>query len=82
MFHVQERQLSLSSLFKKKLVHNAVRRFSCYYHVWEKTKVTKFFKTDKMFCNESSFMTKIYKYTMYFTLLSKAPRKDDFLDDK
>ena len=29
MFHMQERQLLLSSLFKKP-VHNAVRRFSCY----------------------------------------------------
>ena len=28
MFHMQERQLSLSSLFKKP-VHNAVRHFSC-----------------------------------------------------
>ena len=30
MFHMQERQLLLSSLFKKP-VHNAVRRFSCFY---------------------------------------------------
>ena len=29
MFHMQERQLSLSWLFKK-LVHNAVRHFSCF----------------------------------------------------
>ena len=29
MFHMQERQLLLSSLFKKP-VHNAVRRFSCF----------------------------------------------------
>ena len=30
MFHMQERQLLLSSLFKKP-VHNAVRRFSCFF---------------------------------------------------
>ena len=33
MFHVQERQFSFSSLFKKP-VHNAVRPFSC--HMQEK----------------------------------------------
>ena len=31
MFHMPERQLSLSSLFKKKTVHNAIRHFSCFY---------------------------------------------------
>ena len=30
MFHMQKRQLLLSSLFKKKNVHNAVRHFSCF----------------------------------------------------
>ena len=33
MYPIQERQLSLSSLFKKP-IHNAVRRFSCF---WIKT---------------------------------------------
>ena len=27
---MQDRQLSLSSLFKKKTIHNAFRRFSCF----------------------------------------------------
>ena len=30
MFHVQERQLSLSSLFGKH-IHNAVRHYSCFF---------------------------------------------------
>ena len=32
MFHIQERQLLLSLLFKKP-VHNAVRHFSCFVFV-------------------------------------------------
>ena len=31
MFHMQERQLLLTSLYKKKTVHKAVMRFSCSY---------------------------------------------------
>ena len=33
MFHMQESRLSLSSLFKKKPVHNAIRHFSCFFFV-------------------------------------------------
>ena len=59
MFHMQERQLLLSPLFKKP-VHNAIRRFSCY----------QFFRLFRRFSGPISFhpLFKNYAYLFYMVL--------------